>query len=311
MAKRIFALLLCCCDIIASSFGSFVKIARSGALFDCGDAEYTVALISDLHADADLTRDRTFVLRDALTGMTCTLGRLDALVLAGDMTNCGDEKEYLNLRSKLRCFVSAKQILPQMGNHDSWHHSDDPDYPKALKNFTGFCKWCGISADKPYYRWSDDHCNYIAVGSENNMQNSAHLSDAQLVWLQTALNIAARNGKPVVLICHQPLDGHNGNSAEWRDNGEGDRSARLEQLLTETAAKTDAPVLFVSGHMHADFGEQSFEDAGDGLYYLNLPSFEYNDGNPGAALTIAADGIYLQRYLFGNSEAIGDRLILN
>lgn len=297
-------------DIIIASFGSFARIARSCPAVKKDGAEYTAALIADLHADADPTRDRTFVLRDALTGMTCTLGRVDALVLAGDMTNCGDEKEYLNLKSKLRFFVRAEQILPEMGNHDAWHHSDDPDYPKALRNFTGFCRWCGIRTARPYYSWSDDHCNYIAVGSESNMQDMACISDAQFVWLKTALNIAARSGKPIVFICHQPLDGHNGGYDGWADEGVDGTSARLEKLLEETAAKTGAPVLHVSGHRHRDFGENSFEDAGGGLYFLNLPSFEYCGGNPGAALIIKDGGVYIQKYLFGEEKAVGEAILL-
>ena len=290
-------------ETISAVFRARRKVAESRDLESDKADIYEAVLISDLHADGDPFRDRTYILRDALAGMTATVGKVDALVLAGDITNCGDIKEYLNIRPKLSLFTRAKKILPEMGNHDSWHHSDDPDYAKARRNFMLLCASCGICSREIYYSWSDCRCNYIVINSENTEHEMAEISDAQIEWFGQELTKAVKSGKPTVVVCHQPLDGHNGGYRGWTEDGFAETSAKMEALLTEAAAASDAPILHVSGHRHRDFSANSFEDAGNGLYYLNLPSFEYSDGNPGAVLRIAEDKITLQGYYFGEERA--------
>ena len=55
---------------------------------------YTAVLTADLHTDADPCRDRRDVLRLAFSGFTRIVARPDVFVIPGDITNCGDEKEY-------------------------------------------------------------------------------------------------------------------------------------------------------------------------------------------------------------------------
>ncbi|MBQ6118707.1 MAG: metallophosphoesterase, partial [Clostridia bacterium] len=86
--------------------------------------DFRAVFAADLHTDADPYRDRTDVLRRAFAGLRRE-GALDALVLCGDITNCGDEKEYALLRRLKKAYLGETRLLPQMGNHDSWHHSDD------------------------------------------------------------------------------------------------------------------------------------------------------------------------------------------
>ena len=89
-------------------------------------------LVSDIHSDADFKRDRTDGMRQIFAAIGRTQNDADTLVMSGDLTNSGDLREYINLINCLNLYCRIRDRVPEMGNHDSWHHSDDPDYAKEL-----------------------------------------------------------------------------------------------------------------------------------------------------------------------------------
>ena len=58
----------------------------------------TAALVADLHADGDRYRDRNNKLRLAFSGISHAKRKLDALILAGDITNSGHISEYTHIK---------------------------------------------------------------------------------------------------------------------------------------------------------------------------------------------------------------------
>lgn len=245
---------------------------------------YTAVLAADLHTDADPWRDRTDVLRLALSGVTRTLGEVDAFVMAGDITNCGDEREYRLLRRLIGRYIRAKAVLPAMGNHDSWHHSDHPNHEIARRLFADLLKNCGHDPAHPYYRYSDRHCTYLVLGTEGLAHNGTRISPAQLEWFSRELLKAVKLDRTTVVVNHQPLAGRNGGDASWAEEGQKQALRRIEEVLCEAAAAAEHPIIFVSGHRH-QLSPNCVEKASDRLWFINLPSFEYGGGekHPGTA----------------------------
>ena len=249
--------------------------------------ELRAIFAADLHTDADPFRDRTDVLRRAFSGIRRD-GRCDALALCGDITNCGDEKEYALLRRLKKAYLGEMRVLPQMGNHDSWHHSDAPNYPLAARLFQRFCRDCGLVTVKNYYYATVKGFPFIVTGTEALCHNKPTISDEQLDWLDKVLRKAAATGKPVFVLSHQPPEGRNGVTPESHEAGMGECSAAVDALLLKHAETAKAPILFFSGHIHW-LRPDCLEKAGKNLYYINLPSLEYGGkGDPGCPAGTAA-----------------------
>ena len=233
------------------------------------DIRLKAVLISDIHADADPTRDRTDLLREIFAAIGRTQNDADTVVMSGDLTNCGDLLEYINLQNCLNLYCRIADRVPEMGNHDSWNHDDDPDYAKAEAYFKAFCGWNGIYTDKVYYEKRVNGIPFLVMGVEACDFDDPYHSDAQLDWLEEELNAAVAEGQPVFVVCH-------------KDIGRlGDSAGRIERILTDAAGKAAAPIIFVSGHRHA-IGGNTYHRPAERLVYLNLPSVEYTgDGGLG------------------------------
>ena len=231
--------------------------------------------------------------------------------LAGDITNCGDEKEYRLLDRLLRRYVRAEAILPALGNHDAWHHSDHPNYEIAYRLFRDLCVRCGHRGDENYYEYADRCCIYLILGTERTMHNGTYLSNAQLDWLETRLRLAVRRDRVTVVVNHQATAGRNGGEASWEEEGQLAVSDRLEKLLTEAAAEAKHPVFFVSGHKHM-LSPACVEKAEGKLTFVNLPSLEYGGGDEHAGTAALLqfrpedDAPYLSFYDFIRGEPVPD-----
>ena len=221
-------------------------------------------LVADIHADADFARDRTNLMREIFSAIGRTQNEADVLVMAGDLTNSGDLREYINLYNCLNVYSRISRRLPEFGNHDSWHHSDDPDFKKAERYFKAFCRWNGVFTKKLYYAKTVKNVPFIMLGVEAGDFDDPYHSDEQIEWFRAQLNAACETKKPVFVICHKPIS-HLGDSA-----------AEIERILLDAAEKASAPIIMVSGHRHA-LDEYTFAQPKERLIYLNLPSMEYTD----------------------------------
>lgn len=256
------------------------------------DVQLKAVLISDVHADADFSRDRSNDLRQIMLSIGRHHNDADTLVMSGDLTNSGDLREYINLNTFLHVYSHIGDCVPELGNHDSWHHSDDPDFKKAEKYFKAFCLWNGIKTEKVYYTKQVNGFTFIVTGVEDCDFKNPYHSDAQLDWLEQELLDAVAQGKPVFVICHKPLDCL------------GDAAERMEQILTQAAANAKAPIVHVSGHDH-EIGENTFKSPCDNLICLNLPSVQYTeDGGLGFLAEIRENSLTLTGTDFLSNEPL-------
>ncbi|MBR4727020.1 MAG: metallophosphoesterase [Clostridia bacterium] len=245
------------------------------------DVQLKAVLISDIHADADPTRDRCNVLREILLSVGRHQNDADTLVMSGDLTNSGDLREYLNLNTFLNLYSHIGDRVPELGNHDSWHHSDDPDFATAEKYFKAFCLWNGIKTDTVYYAKQVNGFRFLVTGVEACDFKNPYHSAAQLDWLEKELTQAVSQAQPVFVICHKPVEDL------------GDAAERMEQILTAAAGTATAPIIYISGHCH-EIGDNTYASPCDNLIYLNLPSVQYtDDGGLGFIAEIRANELTL------------------
>ena len=246
-------------------------------------------LTADWHTDADPLRDRTDILRRGLCGIAAT-SRVDAVVMAGDITNAGHIKEYRLLKRLFTVYGNARKVIPQFGNHDCRGVSIYPYYHEAEQLFEDFCRFCGKEIHAPYYLTTVNGYYFIVMGTDKLLQNTMYISPEQLEWLDRALALASTSGKPIFVVNHQAPNSRNGIPEKWaNEGGIGEQSEAVEKILAKYAAKNI--ILFISGHLHK-LDAKNFEKAGENLYFLNLPSFEYDKGQ-GVVMDVYEDSIEL------------------
>ncbi len=268
---------------------AFVLPARHAA-----DVQLKAVLVADIHADADPTRDRSNVLRQIFAAMGKTQNDADTLVMAGDLTNSGDRMEYVNLFNALNLYGRFRDRVPELGNHDSWNHSDAPDFAEAERLFKAFCRRNGVKTDKVYYKKVVNDIPFLVLGVEDSDFKNPYHSDEQLDWFEAELNAAVAQGRPVFVICHKPLD-YLGNAA-----------ARMEQILTNAAEAAAAPIVYVCGHTH-DIGSRTFRQPNNKLVFLELPSLQYTcGGGLGFVAEVTAHEVTLTGMNFFTGQPLDD-----
>lgn len=301
--------------ILYALTGAFSFIPRS---IWYGKDEYTVedseqilldvAFISDTHSNSAYFHDRSKLLRKAVCGVSQTDRIPDAMVIAGDVSNASDPKEYSMLEWTMRTFNKVETVLPAAGNHDV--RACDT-YEEAAGYFCDFAKFCGVETDTTYYSASVNGYSFIILGSEDMLSIEAYISDTQLEWLDAQMAEAVKTEKPVFVVCHQPL--YNTNNTYYNPEAEknwgiGDQTEQVTEILKKYAADYDYPVFYISGHLHHSYDEYSV-DTGlcDNLYCVNIPSVtKTEDGGLGLAVEVYSDRVLLRARNYISMEWLED-----
>ena len=271
-----------------------------------GKEEYSVAdsetilldaaFISDAHSDSDYFHDRSKLLRKVLCGISKTDYIPDALVIAGDISNASDAKEFAMLEWSMRTFNKVETVIPATGNHDVRARDT---YEEARDNFCDFASFCGIETDKTYYTTSVNGYSFIILGSESQMSLESDISDEQIQWFENQLVEAMQTEKPIFIVCHQPF--YNSNNVHFdpsaeKNYGIGAQSAQLEEIVRKYVPDYEYPVFFISGHLHRDYNEYSVDSSFcENLWCVNIPSItKTGEGGLGAVIEVYPDQILLR-----------------
>jgi len=248
---------------------------------DAANVRLYFAAIADTHMTGSVFRSGMLAL--GLDDMEKAAYPLDALVLAGDMTDGGEAEQYEMLRDTFGRFAPAKNIILAAGNHDTWTKGDD--LSKVKEYFTRYTgQITGRSIDSMYYAAEVNGYHFIVLGSEGSSV-SAFISDAQLAWLAAAMEEAAQDGKPIFVISHWPMNETHGLPEKWgdenpqpEDGGFGGQSAQIEAIL-----KRYDNVFLLSGHLHLGltngttehlYGYNTVETYGS-VHSVNLPVYMF------------------------------------
>lgn len=230
--KKWISLLLCAvllCTVAPAAFAAeqepFVPVLRFIAC-------------SDSHVSAD--NDRTFHRIEAMLQQAYTLAdndtvytNLDALLMAGDLTNQGTEEEF----NKYWSAVSAAkrddtQLLAVVAkNHDGWHMTR-----KEMR-----ACFSGLTGTQP-----DFHtvvCGYHFIGLSASDTDGVHYSAEQLSWLREQLDAAVADtpDRPVFFTHHE----HNRNTVYGSSTYDGWGVKYFNKILKEYPQVVD-----FSGHSH-------------------------------------------------------------
>lgn len=232
------------------------------------EAVLNCVVVSDTHLDGNLFRDRNDKLRRIYTDISLCERKVDVLLNVGDMTNSGVDREYRNIR-RLERYLKVDHTVVCLGNHDSWYGSDTLDYPSALANFTGYLAKKGIDTQKAYYSTEINGYHFICLATEASDHDEILpvYSEKQLDWFDRELSSAVDSGLPVFVLSHLAAAGKNGITSS-------NLPERVNEILLSHAGSA-APILFFSGHHHT-FSPSILENEGS-IYYINMPSTQYND----------------------------------
>lgn len=203
----------------------------------------------------------------------------DALVVAGDVSENGLEYEYEVVENYLRN-TPVKNFIMATGNHDIRLR----DYSQVVNRFTGFAnrlnayKNSDLEIDSLHYLYEINDYTFIVLGSDKQMFEEAYISDSQLSWLDSSLEAATADGKPVFVVVHQAIKDTHGLPDTWspyRFNGGsvGKQSDEIKAILNKYEN-----VILLSGHMHTGFGEFTYEKI-ENFHSINMPSACANNGN--------------------------------
>ena len=240
------------------------------------------AAISDIHMTDEWARVQ--VLQCGLWDMENAEDELDALVLAGDLTDNGQAYEYENLKKAFAPYTPAREIIMAEGNHDTWTDEND-EYGPAKENFLKYSKEIsGRDLENAYYTTEINGYTFIVMASEGT-NTAATISKAQLKWLREEMDKASEKGLPIFVISHWPIAESHGLPEAW-EAGETDRlrgSFGKQNDEVEAILKDYENVFMISGHVHNGFVNDRQKDIygyasveSDGTFHsINLPTCMY------------------------------------
>lgn len=198
--------------------------------------------------------------------------KIDAMVLAGDITENASQSEYDAIYNDLvgtgiGAFITAE------GNHDIrlGNYNDAKSKFVSFTNNINFAVGSSIKIDSMHYSCTVKGYRFIVLGSDDTEFEESYISSSQLKWLDSQLASSTKTGKPVFVVMHQPLKDTHGLPDTWGSSDDsagsvGEQSGKIKDILNKYKN-----VILITGHLHTGFGQYSFQKIGN-INSVNLPS---------------------------------------
>lgn len=272
---------------VALSFGIVTPPANDQPIVfkDSENVKMSAVIYADTH-----TRNTAFnpyFLECGFEDINNSEEEFDAFVIAGDITEMGDEGSYQIIWDAIAEADCFDTVLLATGNHDirfTYEYNTDMIMSKQSE-------YIGQEIDKPYYSYDVNGYTFIVLGSDAWQFEKAIISDEQLAFLDSELARATKDGKPAFVVCHQPLANTHGLPEVWQNGDLGADSEEVKAILMKYEN-----VFFLNGHLHDGVYEKSLEvfDAEKGVYSINLPAYgKDNDYGPFSQTGL---GVYVEVY---------------
>lgn len=268
----VFATIACIFSLIPNALGIYKETYQAEKP---DEVLMNAVLIADIHADGDPVRDRNDNLRRLLADINASEEKLDAIAIAGDITNCGNIKEYINLAGMLFAYNKAENFIPSMGNHDSRATCvEEPYFDEGSSLFQNFLRLQGIKTETNYYYKVVNGCYFIALGTES--MPDPYISDTQIEWVDSLLAEAVKTGMPCFIISHELLMGTHDDANVPASRNLGEASDKLKAVVKKYADE-GLTTVYVCGHLHKNFHADTLVTVSDNFYSLLLPSALYSE----------------------------------
>ncbi len=146
-----------------------------------------LAILSDVHVTPGNDNERK--LREAVAEINAI--DLDAVLMTGDLTNEGSDKQLVNVKGILDSVTHPLYVIP--GNHENnWSQS-------ACKTFNDL--W---GSDRFVFTVDDLVVVGLNCGPFMKM-GDGHIKQEDLLWLDSTLNVMAKPGMRVLSVNHYPI----------------------------------------------------------------------------------------------------------
>ncbi|GAA3405928.1 metallophosphoesterase [Paenibacillus hodogayensis] len=228
--------------------------AEIGNPNDGSGAALSFFVLSDLHVNSGVATPGDN-LRRAFDDMLAFESKIQAVLITGDVTESGTDKDYAQFRSIMKDY-KLPPVYANMGNHDyyriwinkagAWSKETAPNGMTDASSREAFMKHFRL--DKPYSEVLLNGCRVLLLSQEAYVQEKpeviegAWYSDEQLAWLKDRL-AERQDRKPAFVMIHQPLPaiGQNGGTHSLI------RAKEFRDIL-----KPHPNVFVFSGHTHQD-----------------------------------------------------------
>lgn len=247
---------------------------------DADNIKANIAVFSDTHVEGN-NPDRQLVIAQGLDDVANATSKVDALVITGDCTMNGQGVEYFDLLTTLKVHNRTNKTFLVMGNHDACNRPGGfAEADKRFRTYQGLVN--GDRLEKPYYSSDVNGYKMIFMSTEEERGTAQYISDEQITWLDAQLKEGSKDGKPVFVFNHNPINGTNNVDSIWpsvtdengnivEGGGMGDQSARVLAVLRKYAN-----VFFFSGHMHTNIdrnGVYTNDRLNPSLHFIDCPLF--------------------------------------
>ena len=246
------------------------------------DCRMVAEMIADTHLEEKEFIRQTFM-KAGLRNLARSATPIDALVVAGDLTNYADEPSLAKYYQILEKY-SPVPAISCAGNHDIGHAGDrdvtDISREEAKANYIRYNnEYLGINAEDNYYTYEVKGYRFIVIGDicyDGGHWDDLDLGEAQLAFLDRELAAATADGKPAFVVCHWPVDDINGEATIWPDSG-----IDLEVNDVKSVMEKYDNVFYISGHMHAGIKSNAVDEkyhiscveTVNGVTYISLPTY--------------------------------------
>lgn len=239
---------------------------------------------------------------------------LDALILAGDITENGMKCEYRMVSDILNTISDkVKNYIIVPGNHDirmrfyKKQMSVFADFLRSLKN--GVC----LNKDNYFTVTEINGYRFITLGADRSSFESAYIGKKQLKRLDKELAKANLTGKPVFVINHQTLNRHNGLPVTWQSHGNWRGGIGLQSRKIKNIFEKYSGIIFISGHLHYGTSVYTFDDRGK-YKCLSVPTIgagnhgTYSPDAQGYIISVYKDKIVMRARVFGRGEFVPETI---